>query len=234
MSWCRAERLPLHMASSIFLVHVLPSIAWGSEFLAASPTASRVWIVRQWGRFLLGWPSGSPNVGVLVELGWAEKDLFRSPSFQAASRTPGTCVTLGAPLPNACGVTSGSPPSVSQRPKSVISLMMVCTIALEWALHLCRLSISSLCILRWWWPRSCSLRTGVAQPGICSCLSITVSVTLLLEIWCTDCPSAHGSRICERSGAVAFQSRQFPCGPGTRGFSTQLHSSIPQGHCALM
>ena len=76
----------------------------------------------------------------------------------------------------------------------------------------------------------------VAQPGICSCLSIAVSVTLLLEIWYTACPSAHGSRICERSGAadVAFQSRQLPCGPGTRGFSTQLRSSIPKGRCALM
>ena len=43
--------------------------------------------------------------------------------FQAASWMPGTwancalnmCHSLGAPLPNKCGVTSGSPPSVSQR-----------------------------------------------------------------------------------------------------------------------
>ena len=35
----------------------------------------------------------------------------------------------------------------------------------------------------------------VAQQGICSCLSIAVSVTLLLEITrCTACPSAHGLR----------------------------------------
>ena len=131
-------------------------------------------------------------------------------------------------------------------PKFVISLTMVCTIALQWGLHLCLLS-RFLCIFRWWWPRSHSLRTRlfsrprprlgraiidvqkVAQPGICSCLSIAVSVALLF--WCTVCP-----RICERSSAVdvAFQSRQLPCGPGTRGFSTQLRSSIPQGRCALM
>ena len=29
VSWCRAERLRLHITSSIFLVYVLPSIAWG-------------------------------------------------------------------------------------------------------------------------------------------------------------------------------------------------------------
>ena len=145
VSWCRAERLPLHMASSIFLVYVLPSIAWGSEFLAASPTAlqSLDRALRKWGRFLLGWPSGSPNVGVLVELGWPDAERISSGRllslcgrvtsmingpipvavFQAASRMPGTwancahnmCHSLGAPLPNACGVTSGSPPSVSRR-----------------------------------------------------------------------------------------------------------------------
>ena len=111
--WC-AERFPLHMASSIFLVYVLPSIAWGSEFLAAP-----------WGRFLLGWPTGSPNVGVLVELGWPDAErispgrllslfgrvtsMINGPIpvavFQAASQMPGTwalahstCVTLWAHL----------------------------------------------------------------------------------------------------------------------------------------
>ena len=56
VSWCRAERLPLHTASSIFLVYVLPSIAWGSEFLTASPTALKSLdrALRKWVRFLLG------------------------------------------------------------------------------------------------------------------------------------------------------------------------------------
>ena len=126
-------------------MYVLPNIAWGSEFLAVSPTALRSLdrALRKWGRFLLGWPSGSPNVGVLVELGWPNAERISSGRllslfgrvtsmingpiqvavFQAASRMPGTwvncvhnmCHSLGAPLPNACGVTSGSPPSVSQR-----------------------------------------------------------------------------------------------------------------------
>ena len=256
VSWCRAdERLPLHMASSIFLVHVLPSIAWGSEFLATSPTALKSLdrALRKWGRFLLGWPTGSPNVGVLVELGWPDAERISSGrllslfgrvtsmiSGPIPARMPGTwttcalnmCHSLGAPLPNACGVTSGSLPSVSR----------------WWFESEFRHLLDLLSIFL---PRGSSpdharawglARWGmihvqkVAQPGICSCLSIAVSVTLLLEIWHTACLSAHGSRICERSGAVdvAFQSRQFPCGPGTRGFSTQLRSSIPQGRCALM
>ena len=121
---------------------------------------------------------------------------------------------------------------------------MVCTIAPLWALHHCLLSIflpqhSPLVVAQIPQPTpdgAMILVQKVAQPGICSCLSIAVSVTLLLEIWCAGCPSAHGLRICERSGAVdvAFQSRQLPCGPGTRGFSTQLRSSIPQGRCTLM
>ena len=47
---------------------------------------------------------------------------------------------------------------------------------------------------------------------------------------------AHGSTICEKSGAldVAFQSRQLSCGRGTCGFSAQLRSSTLQGRCALM
>ena len=145
VSWCCAERLPLHTASSIFLVYVLPSIAWGSEFLAAPPTALKSLdrALRRWGRCLLSWPTGSPNVGVVVELGWPDAERISSGRFlslfgrvtsmtngplpvtlfQAASRLPGTwatralnmCHSLGAPLPDACGVSSGSPPSLSRR-----------------------------------------------------------------------------------------------------------------------
>ena len=126
-------------------------------------------------------------------------------------------------------------------PKSVISLMMVCTIALQWALHLCPLSIflplhSPLvaqipqlidgALLQTTpalgdSPDGAMIMSRRSLKGICSCLSIAVSVTLLLEIWYTACPSAHGWRISERSGAadVASQSKQLPCGPGTRGFS---------------
>ena len=114
----------------------------------------------------------------------------------------------------------------------------------------CHIWITSICLPVGIasWPDPTALRTGlfsrttpalgdsperamihvlkVAQPGICSCLSIAVSVTLLLEIWNTACP-----RIWElESGAVdvAFQSRQLPCGPGTRGFSTlNLFRDLP-------
>ena len=38
--------VPLHTASSTFLVYVLPSIAWARNFLPHHPLPSRVWIVR--------------------------------------------------------------------------------------------------------------------------------------------------------------------------------------------
>ena len=63
VSWCRSERLPLAMASSIFMVHVLPSVSWGTEFFSHSLPALRLLdhALCRWGRFLLGWPSGSPS-----------------------------------------------------------------------------------------------------------------------------------------------------------------------------
>ena len=71
---------------------------------------------------------------------------------QAASRMPGTwanCAlnmscSLGAPLPNACCALNMSYSLWCHdglSPKSVNSLMMGCTIALQWALHHCLLSI---------------------------------------------------------------------------------------------
>ena len=76
VSWCRSERLPLAMASSIFMVYVLPSVSWGTEFFSHSPPALRQLdhALRRWGRSLLGWPSGSPSTGVLVELGWPDAE----------------------------------------------------------------------------------------------------------------------------------------------------------------
>ena len=67
---------PLAMASSIFMVYVLPSVSWGTEFFSHSPPALRLLdhALRRWGRFLLGWPSGSPSAGVLAELGWPDAE----------------------------------------------------------------------------------------------------------------------------------------------------------------
>ena len=272
-------------------MYVLPSIAWGSEFLAASPTALKSLdrALRRWGRFLLGWPTGSPNVDVLVELGWPDAERISSGRllslfgrvtsmtngplpvavFQAASRMPGTwatralnmCHSLGAPLPDACGVISGSPPSLSQRRfESQIRHLLD-----DGLYNRVVVGIASLSVVHFP-PSAFSVGGGpdptaygrgsspdharaldspdgamirvkkVAQPGIGSCLLIAVSVTMLLKIWRTACLSAHGVRICEQSGAVdvAFQSRQLPCGAGTRGFSTQLRSSTLQGRCALI
>ena len=39
--WCRAEHLPVHMASSIFSVYVLSSVSWSFEFCTQSPSALR-------------------------------------------------------------------------------------------------------------------------------------------------------------------------------------------------
>ena len=37
VSWCRSEHLPLTLASSIFMTHILASVPWGSEFLLLLP-----------------------------------------------------------------------------------------------------------------------------------------------------------------------------------------------------
>ena len=76
VSRCRAEHVPVHMTSSIFCVHVLPSVSWGSEFFAQSPNALRPMdkALRRWRRHLLGWLAGSPCAGVLCELGWPDAE----------------------------------------------------------------------------------------------------------------------------------------------------------------
>ena len=53
---------------------VLPSISWGTEFFSTSPPALRLvdCALRRGGRFLLGWPSGSPVGAVFLELGWPD------------------------------------------------------------------------------------------------------------------------------------------------------------------
>ena len=75
VSWCRSERLPLHVASSIFMTYVLPSMSWGSEFFCHSEPALRALdrSLRRWGRHLLGWPSGSPSAGVSVDTWMARR-----------------------------------------------------------------------------------------------------------------------------------------------------------------
>ena len=68
VAWCKTEGLSLRFASTLFTSCVLPSISWGSEFFISSA-------LRRWGRFLLGWLSGSP-VGAFLLAGLT---LFISP-----------------------------------------------------------------------------------------------------------------------------------------------------------
>ena len=55
VSWCRSERLPLAMASSIFMVYVLPSVSWGTEFFSHSPPALRQWTTHSVGGVVSCW-----------------------------------------------------------------------------------------------------------------------------------------------------------------------------------
>ena len=74
VSLCRSDRLPVHFAASLFKSYVLPSISWGLEFCLNSSPAIRLLdgALRRWGRHLFGWPSGSPNAAVFLELGWPD------------------------------------------------------------------------------------------------------------------------------------------------------------------
>ena len=94
--WCRSERLPLAMASSIFMENVLPSVSWGTEFFSHSPPASRQLdhALRWWGRFLLGWPSGSPSVGVLAELGWPDAERLSTGRLLSLSLSLCSCMSI--------------------------------------------------------------------------------------------------------------------------------------------
>ena len=75
VAWCKSERLPLRFASTLFTSYVA-GISWGSQFLVSSPPALRLRnsALRRWGRFLLGWPPGSPIAPVFLELGWPDAE----------------------------------------------------------------------------------------------------------------------------------------------------------------
>ena len=70
VAWCCSDRLSVHFAASLFRSYVLPSISWGLEFCLNSSPAVRLTdgALRRWGRHLLGWPSGSPNAAVSLNL----------------------------------------------------------------------------------------------------------------------------------------------------------------------
>ena len=66
--------LPVQFASHLFQTYVLLSVSWGCEFCLGSAPAMRLFdgALRGWGRCLLGWPRGSPNAAVYVEVGWPD------------------------------------------------------------------------------------------------------------------------------------------------------------------
>ena len=100
--WCRAEHLPVHMASSIFSVYVLSSVSWSFEFCTQSPSALRFMdkALRRWGRHLLGWPAGSPCAGVLCELGWPDAEhLVLGRLLSLLGRTSSMAQGPPSPLP---------------------------------------------------------------------------------------------------------------------------------------
>ena len=75
-------------------------------------------VLRRWGLFLLGWPAGSPNVGVLFELGWPDAERISSSRLlsllgRVSSMTKGPlsnmCHSFGALVPDMYGVRSGTP-----------------------------------------------------------------------------------------------------------------------------
>ena len=74
VSWCSSERFPVQFASHPFLTYVVPSVSWGCKFCLGSAPAMRLLdgALRRWSRCLLGWPHGSPNAAVHVEVGWPD------------------------------------------------------------------------------------------------------------------------------------------------------------------
>ena len=75
---CKSERPPF--AVGVHALHFLrvAEHILGSEFLISSPPALRLLnsALQCWGRFLLGWPPGSPIASVFLELGWPEAEHF--------------------------------------------------------------------------------------------------------------------------------------------------------------
>ena len=97
VSWCQSEHLHVTLASSIFMTHVLPGVAWGSEFLSGSPSALRVSVLLE-----LGWPAADRvSAGRLLSLWSPTSPMAVHPRcpipakvLQIASGVPGTWHTI--------------------------------------------------------------------------------------------------------------------------------------------
>ena len=194
VSWCRAERFPLHRASSIFLVVRLAQYCWGSDLthypqriVRCAGVVASCWtgllvhpMLVSWLR--LGSQTRNGSFRVVFCRCWETSRQNSGPLpvviFQVAFRMPGTwticalnmCHSLGAALTCLASVL-GHLRLGGLSPKSVISSTVLFTIAPQWALHLCLLSISSLYSLCWWQPdptgygRGSSLWEARSRPG---------------------------------------------------------------------
>ena len=95
--WTKSADLPLSFVERIYQTYVHSSVSFGLAFVSAgtqvAPFQTRV---LQWGRRLLCWPRGSPNLAVQGQLGWHDAETMRL--IQAAglwarllSLPPGCC-----------------------------------------------------------------------------------------------------------------------------------------------
>ena len=74
VSWASREGLHVSWQSRLFQSYVLPAFAYGSEFFVGDRTIlnSMDLQLRKWGRRILGFPNGTPNPVVFLELGWSD------------------------------------------------------------------------------------------------------------------------------------------------------------------
>ena len=144
VSWVRSEGLPVSFSLFLLSTYVLPSASFGIEFAGECPRSLARFdrALRQWGRHLLGWQSGTPNASVLCELGlhdgllvglWlsmlvslpsrSAPVLLSQPQSSLAQSTPGSwahwCRAVishhSVQRPDLCGVGPGCSASVTQR-----------------------------------------------------------------------------------------------------------------------
>ena len=111
VSRCFSERLPVQFASHHFLTYVLPNVSWGCEFCLGSAPAMRLLdgALRRWSRCLLGWPRGSPNAAMHVEVGWPDAQRLRQCTWKWAGPTRNDLSQAGYWLPSHQGRLSSLP-----------------------------------------------------------------------------------------------------------------------------
>ena len=76
--WTGSAELSPTFVERIYQAYVHPSINFGLEFVPYGPQLARYQTrIYKWGRRILGWPAGSPSVGVQGQLGWHDANTIR-------------------------------------------------------------------------------------------------------------------------------------------------------------